>query len=163
VKGLTVEQYEEYSDIISSINALKYLEAESDFSQAVKQDVIDVDKIVALKIEIDRLEVFKPTSSNILLSVEQVRNKIELFIQTNDLPRAKALATDRDISGLLSFKVVIAELKKQLQELSPKSDPCIRENEIEQVPVGCCLYLLYLIKNKINNTVCIVYLIHIDR
>jgi hypothetical protein len=137
---------------------LKYLEAENDYSEAVEQNDIDLDKIVALKIEIDRLEVFKPTSSNILLSVEQVRNKIELFIQTNDLPRAKALATDRDISGLLSFKVVIAELKKQLQELSPKSDPCIRENEIEQV--GCCLYLLYLIIYKINNTVCIVYLIH---
>ena len=159
MKGLTVELYEEYSDIISSINALKYLEAENNYSQAVKQDVIDVDKIVALKIEIDRLEAFKPASSNILLSVEQVRNKIELFIQTNDVPRAIALATDRDISGLLSFKEVIADLKKQLQELSPKSDPCIRENEIEQV--GCCLYLLYLIKYKINNTVCIVYLIHI--
>ena len=161
MKGLTVELYEEYSDIISSINALKYLEAENDFSQAIQQDVIDVDKIVALKIEIDRLEAFKPTSFNIVLSVQQVRNKIELFIETNDIPRAKALATDRDISGLLSFKEVIAELKKQLQELSPKSDPCIQENEIEQV--GCCLYLLYLIKYKINNTVYIVYNTYIDR
>ncbi len=159
MKGLSIELYEEYSDIISSINALKYLEAENDYSQAIEQDVIDVDNIEALKIEIDRLEAFKPTSSNILLSVEQVRNKIELFIQTNDVPRAKVFATNRDINGLRSFKEVIAELKKQLQELSPKSDPCIRENEIEQV--GCCLYLLYLIKYKINNTVCIVYIIHI--
>jgi len=159
VKGLSIELYEEYSDIISSINALKYLEAENDYSQAIEQHVIDVDNIEALKIEIDRLEAFKPTSSNILLSVEQVRNKIELFIQTNDVPRAKVFATNRDINGLRSFKEVIAELKKQLQELSPKSDPCIRENEIEQV--GCCLYLLYLIKYKINNTVCIVYIIHI--
>jgi len=159
VKGLSIELYEEYSDIISSINALKYLEAENDYSQAIEQDVIDVDNIEALKIEIDRLEAFKPTSSNILLSVEQVRNKIELFIQTNDVPRAKVFATNRDINGLRSFKEVIAELKKQLQELSPKSDPCIRENEIEQV--GCCLYLLYLIKYKINNAVCIVYIIHI--
>ena len=158
MKGLSIELYEEYSDIISSINALKYLEAENDYSQAIEQDVIDVDNIEALKIEIDRLEAFKPTSSNILLSVEQVRNKIELFIQTNDVPRAKVFATNRDINGLRSFKEVIAELKKQLQELSPKSDPCIRENEIEQV--GCCLYLLYLIKYKINNTVCIVYIIH---
>jgi len=158
VKGLSIELYEEYSDIISSINALKYLEAENDYSQAIEQDVIDVDNIEALKIEIDRLEAFKPTSSNILLSVEQVRNKIELFIQTNYVPRAKVLATNRDINGLRSFKEVIAELMKQLQELSPKSDPCIGENEIEQV--GCCLYLLYLIKYKINNTVCIVYLIH---
>jgi hypothetical protein len=161
VKGLTVELYEEYSDIISSINALKYLEAENDYSEAVEQNDIDVDKIVALKTEIDRLEVFKPTSANIVLSVEQVRKKIELFILTNDVPRAKALATDKDIIGLLSFKEVIAELKKQLQELSPKSDPCIRENEIEQV--GCCLYLLYLIKYKINNTVYIVYNTYIDR
>ncbi len=142
-------------------NALKYLETENNYSQAVEQDVIDVDNIVALKIEIDRLEAFKPTTFNIVLSVEQVRNKIELFIQTNHIPRAKALATDRDISGLLSFKEVIAELKKQLQELSPKSDPCIRENEIEQV--GCFLYVLYLIKYKINNAVCIVYNTYIDR
>ena len=148
MKGLSIELYEEYSDIISSINALKYLEAENDYSQAIEQDVIDVDNIEALKIEIDRLEAFKPTSSNILLSVEQVRNKIELFIQTNDVPRAKVFATNRDINGLRSFKEVIAELKKQLQELSPKSYPCIQENEIEQV--GCCLYLLYLIKYKIE-------------
>jgi hypothetical protein len=66
---------------------LKYLEAESNYTQAVEQDVIDVDCIEALKIEIDRLQVFKPTSSNIVLSVEHVRNKIELFIQTNDVPR----------------------------------------------------------------------------
>ena len=112
---------------------MKYLEAENNYSQAVEQDVIDVDKIVALKIEIDRLEVFKPTSSNILLSVEQVRNKIELFIQTNDLPRAKALATNKDINGLRAFKEVIDELKKQVDELSPKSDPCIRDNEILRV------------------------------
>ena len=116
---------------------MKYLEAENDYSQAVERDVIDVDKIVALKTEIDRLEVFKPSSSNIVLSVEQVRNKIELFIQTNDVPRAKALATSRDINGLLSFKEVIAELKKQLEELAPMSDSCIRENAIEKV--GCCL------------------------
>ena len=161
MKGLSAELYEEYSDIISSINALKYLESENDYSQAIEQDVIDVDYIEALKIEIDRLEVFKPTSSNIELSVEQVRNKIDLFIQTNDDPRTRALASDRDISGLLSFKEVVAELKKHLEELSPKSDPCIRENEIEQV--GCCLYLLYLIKYKINNAVCIVYNTYIDR
>jgi hypothetical protein len=124
---------------------LKYLEAENNYSQAVEQDVIDVDNIVALKIEIDRLEVFKPTSSNIELSVEQVRNKIDLFIQTNDDPRTRALASDRDISGLLSFKEVVAELKKHLEELSPKSDPSIRENAIEKV--GCCLYSLHLIKD----------------
>ena len=139
MKGLSTELYEEYSDIISSINALKYLEAENNYSQAVDQDVIDVDKIVALKIEIDRLEVFKPTSSNIVLSVEQLRNKIDLFIQMNDKPRSKALATDKDIIGLSSFKEVIAELKKLLKELSRKSDSCIRENVIEKV--GCCLYL----------------------
>ena len=112
---------------------MKYLESENYYSQAIEQDIIDVDYIEALKIEIDRLEAFNPTSSNILLSVEQVRNKIELFIQTNDVPRAKVLATNRDINGLRAFKEVIAELKKQLQELSPKSDPCIQENEIEQV------------------------------
>ena len=91
---------------------MKYLEAESNYSQAIEQDVIDVDYIEALKIEIDCLEAFKPTSFNIVLSVEQVRNKIELFIQTNDVPRSKALATDRDIICLLSFEEVISELKK---------------------------------------------------
>ena len=140
MKGLSIELYEEYSDIISSINALKYLEAESNYSQAVEQDVIDVDYIEALKIEIDRLEAFKPTSSNILLSVEQVRNKIDLFIQTNDVPRAKVLATNRDINGLRAFKEVIDELKKQVDELSPKRDSFIRE-------VGRSLYLLYKIQN----------------
>jgi len=140
VKGLSAELYEEYSDIISSINALKYLESENDYSQAIEQDVIDADYIEALKIEIDRLEAFKPTSSNILLSVEQVRNKIELFIQTNDVPRAKVLATNRDINGLRAFKEVIDELKKQVDELSPKRDSFIRE-------VGRSLYLLYKIQN----------------
>ena len=134
---------------------MKYLEAENNYSEAVEQNDIDLDKIVALKIEIDRLEVFKPTSANIVLSVEQVRKKIELFILTNDIPRAKALATDKDIIGLLSFKKVIAELKKELEELSPKSDSCIRENAIENV--GCCLYSLHLIKYSLNDTVCIIY------
>jgi len=134
---------------------LKYLEAENDYSEAVEQNDIDVDKIVALKIEIDRLEVFKPTSSKIVLSVDQVRKKIELFIQTNDIPRVKALATDKDIIGLLSFKKVIAELKKQLEELSPMRDSCIRENAIEKV--GCCPYSLHLIKYTLNDTVCIIY------
>ena len=44
----------------------------------------------SLKIDIDRLEVFKLTSSSIVLTVEKIRNKIELFIQTNDVPRLKA-------------------------------------------------------------------------
>ena len=136
MKGLSAELYEQYSEIISSINSLKYLEAENNYSQAADQDVIDVDYIEALKIEIDRLEAFKPTSSNIVLSVEQVRNKIELFIQTNDVPRAKVLATNRDINGLRAFKEVIAELKKQADKLSPKRDSFIRE-------VGRSLYLLY--------------------
>ena len=155
MKGLSIELYEEYSDIISSINALKYLEAENDYSQAADQDVIDVDKIVALKIEIDRLEAFKPTPSSTVLTVEQVRNKIELFIQTNDKSRTKALATNRDMNGLRAFKELIAELKKHLEELSPMSDSCIRENAIEKV--GCCLYSLHLIKYTLNDTVCIIY------
>ena len=105
---------------------MKYLEAEDNYAKAVEQDVIDVDKIEALKIEIDRLEVFKPTTSNLVLSVEQVMSKIELFIQTNEVPKARALAASRDISGLRAFKEVITELKKQLEELSLKK-------------VGCCL------------------------
>ena len=112
---------------------MKYLDAENNYSKAVEQDVIDVDNIEALKLEIDRLEEFKPTSTNIVLSVLQVRNKIELFIQTNDLPRARALAASRDISGLRAFKEVMTELKKQLEELSLKK-------------VGRCLYLLYSLK-----------------
>ena len=55
---------------------MKYLEAENDYTQAIEQDVIDVDTIEALKIEIDRLKVFKPTNSNILLSIEQVEIEI---------------------------------------------------------------------------------------
>ena len=106
---------------------MKYLEAEHNYSKAVEQDVIDVDKIEDLKMEIDRLEVFKPTSSNLVLSVEQVMSKIELFIQINEVPKAKALAANRDISGLRSFKELIAELKKLLEELSLKK-------------VGRCLY-----------------------
>lgn len=41
--------YEEYSNIIPSnfIDALKYLEAKRDYSQAVEQDVVDVDNIEA--------------------------------------------------------------------------------------------------------------------
>ena len=122
-------------DIISSINALKYLDAENNYSKAVELDVIDVNKIEALKIEIDRLEVFKPTSSNIVLPVEQVMSKIELFIQTNEVPKARALAASRDISGLRAFKEVIAELMKQLEELS-----------LSLKKVGRCLYLLYSLK-----------------
>ena len=116
---------------------MKYLEAENDYSEAADQVVIDVDKIVALKIEIDRLEAFKPTPSSTVLTVEQVRNKIELFIQTNDIPRTKALAKTKDISGLLSFIELIAELKKHLEELSPKSDSFVGDNMITKV--GCCL------------------------
>ena len=130
--------YAEYLDIISSVNALKYLEAENNYSKAVEQDVIDVDNIEALKIEIDRLELFKPTSSSLVLTVEQVMSKIELFIVTNDVPRSKALAASKDISGLRAFKEVIAELKKYLEELSPKSDSFVGDNMMAKV--GCCLH-----------------------
>ena len=122
---------------------MKYLDAEHNYSQAVEQDVIDVDKIEALKIEIDRLEVFKPTSSNLMLSVEQIKSKIEYFIETNDVPRARALAASKDISGLRAFKELIAELKKHLEELSPNSDSFVHDNTIEKV--RCCLYLQYLL------------------
>ena len=63
---------------------MKYLEAVNDYSQAFEQGVVYVDKIEALKIKIDRLEVFKPTSSNL----EQ--------IQMNDVTRAKALVAKRE-------------------------------------------------------------------
>ena len=59
--------YAEYSDIISSINTLKYLEAENNFFLAVRQDK-DMDIIEALKMEVDRLESLKPKSSNKALS-----------------------------------------------------------------------------------------------
>ena len=111
----------------------------------MEQDVIDVDYIEALKIKIDRLEAFKPTSSNIVLTVEQVRNKIELFIQTDDDTITRALANTKDISGFLSFKELIAELKKVLEEF-------IQQNVIEKVS---CLYLLYLLEYTLNNTICI--------
>ena len=130
---MTVELYKEYSDIISSINGLKYLEAESNYNKVVEQDVNDVNKLVALKSVIDRLEAFKPTSSNILLSVGQVRSKIELFIQTNDEPRTRALAVTKDLNELRAFKEVIVELNEYLKEFSSKSDSFISK-------VGCCLH-----------------------
>ena len=61
-------------------------------------------------------------------------SKIELFIQTYNIPRAKALAASRDMNGLRAFREVIAELKKHL---SPKSDSFVVDNMITKV--GCCL------------------------
>ena len=61
------------------------------------------------------------------LSVEQDRNKIELInLQTK----------------------VIEELKKQVEELSPKRGSFIKK-------VGRCLSLLYSLYYTLNNTVCI--------
>jgi len=115
---------------------LKYLEAENNFYQAVEQDK-DMETIEALQMEVDRLEALKPKSSILILSVEQVTSKIELFIQTHNIPRAKALAASRDMNGLRAFKEVIAELKQQLEELSPKSDSFVVDKMI--IKVGCCL------------------------
>ena len=125
---------------------MKYLEAENNFYQAVEQEK-DMETIEALQMEVDRLEALKPKSSNLILSVEQVMSKIELFIQTYNIPRAKALAANRDMNGLRAFRELIAELKQQLEELSLKSDSFVRENM--NAKVGC-LYLLYLIKYKIE-------------
>ena len=111
-------------DIIFSINALKYLEAESNFYQAVEQEK-DMETIEALQMEVDRLEALKPKSS------------VNLFIQTHNIPRAKALAANRDMNGLRAFKELIAELKKHLEELSPKSDSFVGNKMITKV--GCCL------------------------
>ncbi len=87
--------------------------------------------------EVDLLESLKPKSSNLFLSVEQVMSKIELFIQTHNIPRAKALAANRNMNGLRAFKEVIVELKKVLEELSLKSDLFVGDNMIAKV--GCCL------------------------
>ena len=70
---------------------MKYLEAENNFYQAVEQEK-DMETIEALQMEVDRLEALKPKSLNLILSVEQVMSKIELFIQTHNIPRVKALA-----------------------------------------------------------------------
>jgi len=131
VKGLSIEQYEEYLDIISSINALKYLEAKNKFFLAVEQDK-DMETIEALQMELDRLEALKPKSSNLILSVEQVMSKIELFIQTHNIPRAIALAANRDMNGLRAFRELIAKLKKHLEELSPKIDSFVGGNMIAE-------------------------------
>jgi len=114
---------------------LKYLEAENNFYQAVEQDK-DIETIEALQMEIDRLEALKPKSSNLILSVEQVMSKIELFIQTHNIPRAKALAASRDMNRLRVFKELIADLKKHLEELSPKSDSFVVDNIIEKVDIS---------------------------
>ena len=128
---------------------MKYLEAENNFFLAVEQDK-DMETIEALQMEVDRLEALKPKSSNLILSVEQVMSKIELFIQTHNIPRAKALAANRDMNGLRAFKELIAELKKHLEELSPKSDSFVGDKMITKV--GCCLSSLHLIKYKMNIT-----------
>jgi len=125
---------------------LKYLEAENNFYQAVEQDK-DIETIEALQMEIDRLEALQPKSSNLILSVEQVMSKIEVFIQTHNTSRAKALAANRDMNGLRAFRELIAKLKKDLEEFSLKSDSFVRDNL--NAKVGC-LYLLYLIKYKIE-------------
>jgi len=124
--------------MISSINDLKYLEAENNFYNAVEQEK-DMETIGALQMEVDRLQALKPKSSNLILSVEIVMSKIELFIQTHNIPRAKALAASRDLNGLRAFRELIAELKKHLEELSlsPKSNLFVVDNMIEKV--GCCL------------------------
>ncbi len=114
---------------------MKYLEAEKNFFQAVEQDK-DMETIEALQMEVDRLESFKPKSSNLILSVEQVMSKIELFIQTYNIPRAKALASNRDMNGLRAFKEVIAELKKFLEELSPMSDSFVGDNMMPKVDIS---------------------------
>jgi len=123
--------------MISSINDLKYLEAENNFYNAVEQEK-DMETIEALQMEVDRLEALKPKSSNLILSVEQVMSKIELFIQTHNIPRAKALAASRDLNGLRAFRELIAELKKHLEELSlsPKSDLFVVDNMIEKIDDG---------------------------
>ncbi len=131
MKGLSIEQYEEYLDIISSINALKYLEAKNKFFLAVEQDK-DMETIEALQMELDRLEALKSKSSNLILSVEQVMSKIELFIQTHNIPRAIALAANRDMNGLRALRESIAKLKKVLEELSPKIDSFVGGNMIAE-------------------------------
>jgi len=111
---------------------LKYLEAEKNFYQAVEQEK-DMETIEALQMEVDRLEALKPKSSNLILSAEQVMSKIELFIETHNIPRAKALIANRDMNGLRAFKELIAELKKVLEELSLKSDSFVGDNMIEKI------------------------------
>ena len=54
-----------------------------------------------------------------------VRNKIEAFIQINDVPRAKALADNKDISGLCSSKDMIIESTKILPRLLSLPSICI--------------------------------------
>ena len=63
------------------------------------------------------MESFKAKSSNIVLSVKQVMSKIELFIQTHQKWRGKALAASKDMNGHWAFKEVIVELKKHFEEL----------------------------------------------
>ena len=132
---------------------MKYFDAENNFYQAVEQEK-DMETIEALQMEVNRLEALKPKSSNLILSVEQVMSKIELFIQTHNIPRAKALAANRDMNGLRVFREVIAELKKHLEELSAESDSFVGDNVIEKV--GRCLYLQHLILYTLNNKVYIV-------
>ena len=114
---------------------MKYLEAENNFFQAVEQEK-DMETIEALHMEVDRLEALKPKSSNLILSVKQVMSKIELFIQTYNIPRAKALVASRDMKALAAFKKLIAELKKYLEDLSPKSDSLVVDNIIEKVDIS---------------------------
>jgi len=81
----------------------------NDYSQAFEQGVLYVDNIETLNMNLDRLEVFKPTSSNLVLSAEQ--------ILTNDVTRAKASVAKRDIRVLSAFKEVKDESTKILPRL----------------------------------------------
>jgi predicted translin family RNA/ssDNA-binding protein len=64
---------------------------------------------------VDLLESFK------VLSVKQLMSKIELFIQTHQKSRGKALAVSRDMNGHRAFKEVIVELKKHFEEAKDAS------------------------------------------
>jgi len=125
---------------------LKYLDAESTFFLAVEEEK-DMEIIESLQMKVDRLEALKAKSSSIIPSIGQVMNKIELFIQTNNGPRAKALAANRDMNGLRAFREVIAELKKYLEELSRKSDTFMGDNIIEKVDFCQNHCILALVNN----------------
>jgi hypothetical protein len=82
---------------------------------------LDIKFIRALQMKVDKLKALKP-NLNLISLAEQVMSKTELFIQTHNKPRAEALAADGDMNGFRSFKELIVDLKKDMEELSPKSD-----------------------------------------
>ena len=70
---LSIELYEEYSDIISSIDALKYLEADNNLCLAIEEDKdMDILEALAIKELIAELEELSPAADSDVSKTSEV-------------------------------------------------------------------------------------------